>query len=60
MASMLTKKEAASFLACSVDTIERLIALGVLPAIKLGPNGHVRIAHEDLVAFVAAQRSHRP
>lgn len=49
IAEFVTAKEAAEVLRCSTQTVYRLIADGVLPAIRMGgPRGHFRIQVCDL------------
>ncbi len=50
--ALLTKREAAGALRCSTRTLERIIASGALPAVRI--EGQVRIRRVDLDAFVAA------
>ena len=50
-AQLLTKREAASLLACSIRTIERLIASGVLVKIKV--LGAVRLRLSDVEKITA-------
>lgn len=59
MTSLLTKREAAHDLRCSVRTVERLIKDGALPAVSVA--GGTRIRRADLDVYVAglAPRSFR-
>lgn len=49
-----TIPQAADELGYDSDTVYRFIADGLLVARRLRPRGHLRIAHADLVAFVAS------
>jgi len=49
----LTRAEVAGLLRCSVDSIDRRIAEGVLPAFKSG--GRVLIRRHDVGAMLAAR-----
>ena len=49
----LTRAEVAAFLRCSVDTVDKRIADGSLPAIKYGRR--VLIRREDVAALMAAR-----
>lgn len=51
---LLTKREAASELSCSVRTLERLVAGGQLRTVPVGGRGTVRIRRSDLEAYVAS------
>jgi excisionase family DNA binding protein len=48
---LITVKEAASRLSVSVRTIQRLIAAGKLPCLKVGPKTR-RISEADLDSFI--------
>jgi len=53
---MLTKREAAAALRCSVSTVERLIRAGSLNAVKV--EGSTRIRRVDLDFYVAGLTPH--
>lgn len=57
--TLLTKRETAAELRCSVRTVERMISAGRLAAVELG--GQLRVRRVDLDAFVEslAPRSFR-
>lgn len=48
---VLTRREAAARLRCSLRTVDRLIASGELPTVRLG-NGPARVRAADLAAYV--------
>ncbi|MHB8488115.1 MAG: helix-turn-helix domain-containing protein [Candidatus Dormibacteria bacterium] len=53
--ALVTIKDAAAYLSCSRRHVERLLARGELPRVRLGRS--VRIVVADLDRFIAAQRS---
>lgn len=57
-AAWLSPTDAAAELACSRDSVLRAIARGDLPAMRYGRL--VRIARDDLDAFLAAHRTAPP
>jgi excisionase family DNA binding protein len=52
---LVTVQDAATYLSCSRRHVERLLARGELPRVRLGRS--VRIVVADLDRFIAAQRS---
>ncbi len=50
--ALLTKREAAAELRCSMRTLERIVASGALPAVAF--EAQVRIRRADLEAFITA------
>ena len=59
MPQLLTTRDVADYLGVSVDTVQRLVKTGALPAIKLGPahNSRVRFQLDDIQGFVNRQRT---
>lgn len=55
MKRALTRTEVAELLAVSVDTIDRLVATGELPAFRVGRQ--VRFEEADVEAWVAARKA---
>lgn len=53
----LTKKHAAAYLDCSVDTIERMIADGLLTPRRL--RGTIRLDKTEIDAYMAGGRRRR-
>ena len=53
---LVNARTAAEIVGYSVYTLRRLAASGALPAVRLGPHGHLRFRLSDLDRFVAADR----
>jgi excisionase family DNA binding protein len=52
--SLLTRDDAAEYLAISKRTLDRLVQSGSIPAYRIG--GHRRFRREDIDSFVASRR----
>jgi len=53
---LVTLRDAATYLSCSRRHVERLLARGELPRVRLSGRA-VRIAVDDLDRYIATQRS---
>lgn len=62
--SLLTPRETAAVLGCSVNSVYRLVAQGELKVINIAPAGSqrpkTRIRHADLQAFIDARAQGTP
>jgi excisionase family DNA binding protein len=53
MTDVMTIREVAAELKTSASTVKRLLSLGQLPCLRIGPRT-IRVRREDLDAFVGA------
>ena len=58
MKKLLTKKEAAEYLECSVTQIDRYRRSGVLPYVKMSPHSNSKVLFDiaDIQDFIAARK----
>ena len=52
--NLMTRLEACEYLKISLDTLERMLKRGDIPAYRLGPK-QIRIKREDLNAYLEAR-----
>jgi excisionase family DNA binding protein len=58
---LLTEKEAALYLSCSADTVQRMRAKGILPYVPMGPSGRmIRYIKGDLDLWIERSKVREP
>ncbi len=56
---MYRLSEVAELMNCSLSHVYALVQSGVLPSVNIGLRKALRVAEEDLEAFIASRREHR-